>query len=99
MQYFYLTGILYLRVVSIQAESIFSIHDFTEILMLVGGTDDGHRAGAYSRLDPGCTAESSPVLTLTYLRISLSDNRNLSDGSSRHDAKARPIGLLGGEKP
>ena len=40
-----------------------------------------------------------PALTLTYLRISLSDNRNLSDGSSRHDAKARPIGLLGGEKP
>ena len=54
--------------------------------MLVGGTDDGHRAGAYSRLDPGCAAESSPALTLTYLRISLSDNRNLSDGPSRHDA-------------
>ena len=55
--------------------------------MSVRGTDDGQRAGAFSRHCHGCTVKSSPALTLTYQRISLGDNRNLSGGSSRHDVK------------
>ena len=56
-------------------------------------------AGAYSQLDPGSAVESSPVLTRTYLRISLGDNRNLPGGSSCHVAKLQPVGLLDAGKP
>ena len=55
--------------------------------MLAHGADDGQRAGAFSRHCPGCTVKSPSAFTLTYQRISLGDNRNLTGGSSLHDVK------------